>query len=124
MVEITKGNASNKVLPPSKLAHIVLRTAKFKEQRNFYITFLGAQPSYENEFLSFLTYDNEHHRIALAAVPGTKPKDKHSSGLEHIAFTFDTIADLLTAYRQRKAVGILPYFCINHGPTSSIYYKV
>ena len=26
------------------------------------------------------------------------------------------------AYRQRKANGIEPYWCTNHGPTTSIYY--
>ena len=33
------------------------------------------------------------------------------------------MADLLLAYRQRKAKGILPAWSINHGPTTSIYYN-
>lgn len=113
----------DKVLSPQKLAHIVLRTAQFQEMVHFYKVFLGAEATYENEYLSFITYDDEHHRIAIATVPGTSPKIKTSSGLEHIAFTFNTLADLALAYRQRKAKGILPIWCINHGPTTSIYYQ-
>lgn len=42
---------------------------------------------------------------------------------QHIAFTFDSLDDLFLAYRQRKAKGILPFWCINHGVTISLYYK-
>ena len=31
--------------------------------------------------------------------------------------------DLLLAYRQRKAKGIEPVWCTNHGPTTSLYYN-
>jgi len=111
-----------KVKSPSSLAHLVLRTPNFKALNEYYKTFLGAEASYENEILSFLTYDEEHHRIALVAVPGTGPKVRSSAGLEHIAFTFDSLDDLCLAYRQRKDVGIEPTWCVNHGPTTSIYY--
>jgi hypothetical protein len=30
---------------------------------------------------------------------------------------------LLLAYRQHQARGIEPFWCTNHGPTTSIYYK-
>lgn len=112
-----------KVRPPSKLAHVVLRTNNFEKMVHYYKTFLGAEVIYENAFLAFLTYDEEHHRIAIAAVPGTKAKDTSSCGLEHIAFTFDTLSDLLVAYRQRKQKSIEPLWPVNHGPTTSIYYR-
>jgi hypothetical protein len=31
--------------------------------------------------------------------------------------------ELFLAYRQRKARGIEPYWCTNHGPTTSLYYR-
>ncbi|KIW79157.1 hypothetical protein Z517_05769 [Fonsecaea pedrosoi CBS 271.37] len=110
------------VKSPSSLAHVVLRTPNFKAMNDYYKTFLGAKASYENEILSLLTYDEEHHRVAIVAVPGTGPKVPKSAGLEHIAFTFNTLDDLTLAYRQRKEAGILPSWCVNHGPTTSIYY--
>ncbi|KAL2418078.1 hypothetical protein ABEF95_009006 [Exophiala dermatitidis] len=89
----------------------------------FYTTFLGGTVTYGNSFLSFITYDEEHHRIAIAGLPDTGPKQPASCGLEHIAFSYPTLADLLLAYRQRKARGILPFWSINHGPTTSLYYR-
>jgi catechol 2,3-dioxygenase-like lactoylglutathione lyase family enzyme len=112
-----------KVLSPSSLAHVVLRTADLKKMTDFYITFLGGSLTHGNDILSFITYDAEHHRIALIGIPDTAPKAPTTCGLEHIAFAFPTLADLLLSYRQRKAQGIVPVWCVNHGPTTSIYYK-
>lgn len=114
---------ASKVQSPSALAHVVLRTPNFKEMEQFYIKFLGARIAYSNQMLSFLTYDEEHHRIALISLPGKGPKVSSSYGLEHIAFSFPTLPELLLSYRQRKARGILPSWCVNHGPTTSMYYK-
>ncbi len=115
--------ASQPVLSPSSLAHVVLRTANFQAMVDFYTTFLGGTVTYGNEFISFITYDQEHHRIAIIQVPGTGPKQPRSSGLEHIAFTFPTLSELLLSYRQRRARDISPVWSVNHGPTTSIYYK-
>ena len=112
-----------KVQSPSTLAHVVLRTSNYQKMVDFYITFLGGTISYSNDYLCFITYDEEHHRIALIGIPGTAPKVPTSCGLEHIAFTFPTLSDLLLAYRQRKARGISPVWNVNHGPTTSLYYK-
>lgn len=111
------------VLSPQKLAHVVLRTAKLKEQVKFYTDFLGAHVVHQNDFIAFITYDDEHHRLAFIAYPDVQPKVTNSAGLEHIAFTFDTIDDLAKSYSQRKALNILPVRCLNHGPTTSIYYE-
>lgn len=114
---------TTKVLSPSKLAHVVLRTNNFGNMVEFYKKFLGAKVIYENEFLAFLTYDEEHQRIAIAEILGTRAKNPMTCGLEHIAFTFNTLSDLLLAYRQRKQQGISPLWPVNHGPTTSIYYR-
>lgn len=72
--------------------------------------------------LSFLRYDEEHHRIAIVGIPGTQEKDKDAAGMDHIAFAFDTLDDLVESYLQRKELGIVPSICLNHGPTTSMYY--
>jgi catechol-2,3-dioxygenase len=111
------------VKSPSKLAHVVLRTNNFQNMVRYYTDFLGARVQYENESLAFLTYDDEHHRIALVQAPGTQNRVKGTCGLEHIAFTFGSLSDLLLSYRQRKSKGIMPLWPVNHGPTTSIYYR-
>lgn len=114
---------SSKVISPSSLAHIVLRTANYKPMVDFYTTFLGGYVTHGNPFISFITYDEEHHRIAILKIPGTGPKQPKSSGLEHVSFAFQTVRDLLLAYKQRKDEGIKPIWGVNHGPTTSIYYR-
>ncbi|MCJ1302355.1 hypothetical protein MMC08_005158 [Hypocenomyce scalaris] len=111
------------VLSPTSLAHVVLRTNKLRPMVDFYTTFLGGHVQYQNDYLAFITYDEEHHRIAILEVAGTGDKVKTTSGLEHIAFAFNTLEDLVLSYQQRKAFGILPVWCVNHGPTTSMYYQ-
>jgi catechol-2,3-dioxygenase len=115
--------AGQSTIAPASLAHVVLRTADLPRLQAFYTAFLGGKVVFAGGPLSFIAYDNEHHRIALIAMPGTATKDPKTCGLEHIAFAFGSLADLLLAYRQRKEQGILPCWSVNHGPTTSIYYR-
>ena len=78
-------NPGKQVLSPARLAHVVLRTNAFETMKEFWKTFLGGHATHENEMLSFITYDEEHHRVALAAVPGTRPKDRSTAGLGKLA---------------------------------------
>jgi catechol 2,3-dioxygenase-like lactoylglutathione lyase family enzyme len=109
-------------ISPYKLAHVVFRTGQYDKMFAFYKTFLGGEVPFDNGELGFIRYDDEHHRVAIAQVPGTTPKDPTSAGLWHVAFTYRSLSDLLKAYAQRKQHGILPSWCVNHGPTTSIYY--
>jgi catechol 2,3-dioxygenase-like lactoylglutathione lyase family enzyme len=108
---------------PAKLAHVVLRVSDLPRSRAWYLEVLQAWPAFENEMLSFLTYDDEHHRIGLIARPNLGCADDESSGLEHVAFTYATLDRLLATFRRLKRTGIVPYWTINHGPTLSLYYK-
>jgi catechol-2,3-dioxygenase len=109
---------------PSKLAHLVLKTtpSNFHAMVDSYTKVLGATIVFANKRLCFLSYDDEHHRIAIARIPGTTPKQHGSAGLDHSAFSYDTPEALLLSYKSRKELGILPVWCVNHGPTTSIYY--
>ena len=40
-----------------------------------------------------------------------------------MAFTFKSLGELLNTYSRLKEIGIRPYWCINHGPTTSMYYR-
>lgn len=82
-------DTSRPMARPTKLAHIVLRTNDKSAMGKFYCDFLGGQMVHENEVLAFITYDDEHHRIALAEIPHLKPKDPSTCGLEvgHLALS-------------------------------------
>ena len=108
---------------PVRFAHVVLRTnSRFEEMVNWYRTVLEAVPIFENERVCFMTYDEEHHRIAIAKIPALLPAPKFVTGSDHIAFTYADLEALIFTYRRLKAEGITPYWPINHGPTISLYY--
>lgn len=109
-------------ISPLKLAHVVLRSAKIEEARDWYVDVLGCEVMFDGGFVCFLSYDDEHHRVALVSAPDAPAPAGHS-GLEHVAFTYAGLGDLVATYRRLAAKGIEPYWCINHGPTTSLYYR-
>lgn len=115
--------ADRGAVKPQKLAHIVRRTGRFEELVRWYCTVLGAEVVHSDGMLAFLTYDDEHHRIAIAGMPGLEEQPSMAAGTDHVAFTYGDVGDLFQTYRRLKALGIAPYWCINHGPTISLYYK-
>jgi catechol 2,3-dioxygenase-like lactoylglutathione lyase family enzyme len=108
---------------PLKLAHVVLRVSELERSRAWYLKVLEAEPAFENEGLCFLSYDEEHHRLGLIARPELGHGGDAHTGLEHVAFTYATLGELLATYRRLRGHGIRPYWTINHGPTISLYYK-
>ena len=60
---------SKTVIHPARFAHAVLRTRHLEEAIVFYEKVLGAEIVFRNAMIAFLTYDEEHHRIALAMTP-------------------------------------------------------
>jgi catechol-2,3-dioxygenase len=108
---------------PRKLAHAVFRTRdNYEAMIEWYCTVLSARVVFRSEQLTFLTYDDEHHRIAIAKMPDLKKRDGRYVGLDHLAFTFQSLDDLLLTYGRLKAAGIEPFCPVNHGPTTSLYY--
>ncbi|MEL6985551.1 MAG: VOC family protein [Actinomycetota bacterium] len=107
---------------PAKLAHVVLRSPRYDEVIEWYRTVLEAEVMVRTPGVSFLTYDEEHHRIAVINAPGITDADPKAAGVDHIAFTYDTIDDLFATYERLKSLGIEPHWTINHGPTLSFYY--
>ncbi|HET7335167.1 MAG TPA: VOC family protein [Rhizomicrobium sp.] len=112
-----------RALRPSKFAHCVLRSANYEKSRDWYLAVLNAEIAFENEFVCFLRYDDEHHRIGIINMPDAAPLGNDRAGVEHIAFTFNTLSELLATYLRLKEKGIVPFWPIIHGPTVSLYYR-
>ena len=108
---------------PGKFAHAVLTTPNLQRARDWYLNVLDGRVAYANVMVCFLTYDDEHHRIGLVALPGLVERPPNSWGLEHLAFTYPTLGALLAHYKFLKGQGITPFWTINHGPTISFYYR-
>jgi catechol-2,3-dioxygenase len=109
-------------MSPKKLSHLVLQTNRKAEMIEWYCTVLGAELLYEGPNISFISYDDEHHRVAFID-PG--PLQAHSgkeTGLHHVAFTYAGPEELTANYLRLKEIGIEPHRCVNHGVTTSMYY--
>jgi len=109
--------ATTQRIAPQKFAHMVLKTANFDAVIAWYATVLQARVAFRNDFIAFLTYDDEHHRVAVINNPGSPAPDPAAAGVHHIAYTYAGLGELLSTYRRLKATGI------DHGPTISMYYR-
>ena len=116
-------NGGMRSISPKKLSHAVFRTCHFKEMVEWYKIVLNAEIMNQNDFIAFMTYDDEHHRIAIATMPGMVERPKHSAGIDHLSFTYESLGDLIATYERLKALGITPHVSVNHGLTTSFYYR-
>jgi len=80
---------------PSMFAHFVLRTSDRGPLRDWYLKVLNARQVFENEYISFITYDDEHHRVAFVQIPGLKkaPDDDLTAIAAAVAASADALED-------------------------------
>lgn len=107
-----------------KFAHVVFQTGQPEAMRDFYVALLDGHVVYEDEGLAFITFDEEHHRVALIKAP--VPLDKKTpttAAMNHVAYTFESIDDLLDRYVMLRDKGLRPAVCVAHGVTTSFYYR-
>ena len=115
------------MVKPVKFAHVVYMTRRFEQMIAWYRDVFEAEVVYENPALAFLTYDDEHHRFAFANLdvlkPGGKsPDDRGEIGVNHVAYTYGSVGDLLDTYKRLKRASIESYWPVHHGTTLSLYY--
>ncbi len=119
---MTRTVSDETIIAPAKFAHFVLRVSDLEASIQWYQTLLGMKMVHHAGFLAFLTYDDEHHRLALAQTPVSDAPPQGSPGLDHVAYTLESLGDLLATYKRLKKAGIEPVWPINHGLTTSLYY--
>jgi catechol 2,3-dioxygenase-like lactoylglutathione lyase family enzyme len=112
------------VVRPAELAHIVFLTNRIDAMRQWWRAVLGGAAMMTGKEMEFITFDDEHHRVAIFQRDRLKEKTEavDTAGLHHVAFTYGSLADLVATYRRLKAQGIAPVRTIHHGITVSNYY--
>lgn len=108
---------------PAYMAHLVYRCKRRAETVDWYMTLFDARLVFQDDVLTFITYDDEHHRLAFFNTPEIAPKTAETAGVHHIAYSYKCVGDLLATYARLQPLGITPFWCINHGPTTSLYYR-
>lgn len=116
------------MVAPTKFAHIVYRTRRFEEMITWYQIVFEAKVQYQNPLLAFLTYDDEHHRFAFIDMAKIQPAGgvtdrPDDSGVDHVAYTYASLGDLLETYTRLKQHDIVPFWPVHHGVTLSFYYR-
>tara|TARA_B100000886_G_scaffold64795_1_gene40495 strand:+ start:1475 stop:2164 length:690 start_codon:yes stop_codon:yes gene_type:complete len=126
---------------PDEFHHVAFKTMNYELMIEFYSKLFGCEPLYESKELTFLAFDQEHHRVAIA---NTFPVFKNLSfipkqlmklknwlnksfpsivGLDHISYKLNPIDKWFEFYFSAKKKGLLPYWTINHGWITGMYYK-
>ena len=97
---MTDSHANSK---PAYISHYGLRTKRRKEMMQWYQTVFGAKIQHENEFLAFMTFDEEHHRLVIWEDPDTIDKPKTAAGIDHVGYGLPSFGDLVVAYERLTA---------------------
>lgn len=104
------------------IAHYGLRTRQLPEMVDWYGKFLDAEVQHDMGFGSFMTFDDDHHRIVIFTTDDTADKVPNSAGVDHIGIGLPDFASLVENYERLKEHRIMPTLSVNHGFTTSLYY--
>lgn len=108
---------------PAYISHYGIRARRYREMVEWYKNVFRAKIQHENEFLAFMTFDEEHHRIVIFEDEATVTKPENAAGVDHVGYGLATFGDLVSTYERLKADGITPFLPLNHGFTTSLYYR-
>jgi catechol 2,3-dioxygenase len=119
-----------------RLQHFGLTTANLETMLEWYQKVLGmtvnhrsaAPTGAQKEPLlsaAWLSNDEVNHRIALVELPGlvVDPIKSQHSRLQHVAFEYRTIDELLGTYARLKGLGIHPVLAADQGLQTAFYYS-
>ena len=107
---------------PAYISHYGIRARRYREMVQWYKTVFRARVQHENEFLAFMTFDEEHHRLVIFEDAATVDKPENAAGVDHVGYGLAGFGDLVTTYERLKAEGITPFMPLNHRFTTSLYY--
>jgi len=108
---------------PAYISHYGIRAKNYKEMVEWYRAVFNSRIQHENEFLAFITFDDEHHRIVIFEDPETVDRVPTAAGVDHIGYGLAGFGDLVATYERLKLAGITPFLPLNHKFTTSLYYR-
>jgi catechol 2,3-dioxygenase len=122
-----------------KLQHVGVLTGNLPRLLDWYHKVLGMRSVHESVNptdapadslaarlkAAFVSNDEISHRFAIIQVPGltADPDRSKHQRLQHVAFEFGTLDELLGSYARLKELGIVPQFSVDEGPQTGFYYE-
>ena len=105
-----------------KIGHVHIKVLNLKKAEEFYIKIFGFKVSERVGSYLFLTFEKEHHDLALQEIKNAKRPSDNMTGLYHFAIELDNLKQLANIYLKLKKYNVK---CtpINHGISKSIYFS-
>ena len=127
---------NTEIIVHPKLQHYGLTTANLDAMIDWYQKVLGmtvnhraslppmAQGRAPFSSFAFVGNDEVHHRIVFFETPGAMvdPEKLRHVRVQHVAFEYQTLDDLLGTYARLKGLDILPVMAVDEGLQTAIYY--
>ncbi|WP_435107001.1 VOC family protein [Nocardiopsis synnemataformans] len=134
MSEPTRFNTEITVHP--RLQHIGMTTGNLEPLLAWYETVLGMRPMHTSEDPAglrsqgleiravWLSNDEQNHRMAVIEIPGLTPDTERAGHhrLQHLAFEYSTLDELLGTYVRLRREDILPVLAVDEGLQTAFYY--
>lgn len=113
------------MIQPRRLAHIVLNVRDVQASKAFYMRALGLVVAAESKKKdqAFLSFGKEHHDLGLFQRVNGPARDARQPGLTHIAWQFDSAADLEAVLRQLQDAGVPAEAVRNGGALERVYLR-
>jgi catechol-2,3-dioxygenase len=121
-----------------RIGEIVLKTGHYERMRAWYRAVLGIGPTVEHvrdekngRFAPFsrmcffrLHLDHpQQEMIVLFEVPATGGGNSADAGLHHMQLRDDSVVSLCRRYRRLRRDEVIPQRAMDHGPSTSLYYR-
>jgi len=131
---------NTEVIAHPKLAHYGLLTANLDAMVEWYGKVLGMAVNHRSKIpfiaritrqgppfsaFAFVSNDDMDHRIVFFEMSDAAidPDKRRHTGLQHIAFEYASLDELLGTYARLKNAGIQMLWAADHGVGTSIYYE-
>jgi catechol-2,3-dioxygenase len=130
---------STTALPPMRLGEIVLKTGRYDEMKAWYSLVLDHAAPFEHVvdpqlpqggaaatrmcFYRLHTAPPFQDVVALFEVPGTRKEPGNDPGLHHMQLRNASISVLHERFRRLRLLGVVPHRAMDHGPSTSLYYR-
>jgi catechol 2,3-dioxygenase-like lactoylglutathione lyase family enzyme len=120
-----------------KLQHFGLTTANLDAMVDWYSKVLGMTINHRAKVpeiargrapfsaAAFISNDEVHHRMVFFEIPGlvADPERARHPRMQHVAFEYKNLDELLGSYVRIKGLGILPVWAAEHGMAVAFYYR-